>query len=199
MAQWPDHKKSNCNREAQGMSATERRNVGNHAVGEQRGSDVQLIADALRIRGRVLLRTHGSSMLPWMRPGDISRVRRTSVEDVRCGDLVLFRRHNRLFVHRIVDERVRLGVRQVSAKGDAHPDSDGWLEMDELLGRVVVIYRRGRHIRLETRSQVALGRVIAQLSLWSRFWYPAARFVAVTSRPMRRTVSHWLATTEAIR
>ena len=181
------------------MSATERRNVGNHAVGEQRGSDVQLIADALRIRGRVLLRTHGSSMLPWMRPGDISRVRRTSVEDVRCGDLVLFRRHNRLFVHRIVDERVRLGVRQVSAKGDAHPDSDGWLEMDELLGRVVVIYRRGRHIRLETRSQVALGRVIAQLSLWSRFWYPAARFVAVTSRPMRRTVSHWLATTEAIR
>ncbi len=181
------------------MSATERRNVGNHAVGERRGSDVQLVADALRIRGRVLLRTYGSSMLPWMRPGDISRVRRTNVENVRCGDLVLFRRHNRLLVHRIVDERVKLGVRQVSAKGDAHPDSDGWLEMDELLGRVVVIYRRSRHIRLETRSQVALGRVIAQLSLWRRFWYPAARFVAVTSRPMRRRVSHWLATTEAIR
>jgi len=108
------------------MSATERRNAGNHAVGERRGSDVQLIADALRIRGRVLLRTYGSSMLPWMRPGDISRVRKTSVENVRCGDLVLFRRHDRLFVHRIVDERVTLGVREVSAKGDAHPESDGW-------------------------------------------------------------------------
>src|SRR6266853_3301331 len=164
MAQWPDRKKFNCNREAQGMSATERRNVGNHAVGERRGSDVQLIADALRIRGRVLLRTYGSSMLPWMRPGDISRVRRTSVENVRCGDLVLFRRHNRLFVHRIVDERITLGVRQVSAKGDAHPQSDGWLEMDELLGRVVCIYRRGKHIRLETRSQAALARVLAHVS-----------------------------------
>ncbi len=107
------------------MSATERRNPGNPTVGERRSSDVQRIADALRIRGRVLLRTYGSSMLPWMRPGDISRVRRTSVENVRCGDLVLFRRHNHLFVHRIVDERMTLGVRQVSAKGDAHPKPDG--------------------------------------------------------------------------
>ncbi len=181
------------------MNATERRNARRHAVGEPPRSDVQLIADALRIRGRVLLRTYGSSMLPWMRAGDISRVRKTSVENVRCGDLVLFRRHNRLFVHRIVDERVTLGVRQVSAKGDAHPQSDGWLEMDELLGRVVCIYRRGKHIRLETRSQAAPARVIAQLSLWSRFWYPAARFAAATSRPMRRRVSHWLASTEAMR
>jgi len=181
------------------MSTTERRNAGNHAVGERRRSDVQLIADALRIRGRVLLKTYGSSMLPWMRPGDISRVRKTSVENVRCGDLVLFRRHDHLFVHRIVDERVKLGVRQISAKGDAHPESDGWLEMNELLGRVVCIYRGGRHIQLEKPSQVALGRAIAQLSLWSRFWYPAARFAVVTSRPMRRKVSHWLASTEAIR
>src|SRR6266403_1879531 len=181
------------------MSATERRNAGNHAVGERRSGDVQRITDALRIRGRVLLRTYGSSMQPWVRPGDISRVRRTSVESVRCGDLVLFRRHDRLFVHRIVEERVRLGVRQISAKGDAHPESDGWLEKDELLGRVVCIYRGGRHIQLEKPSQVALGRAIAQLSLWSWFWYPAARFAVLTSRPMRRKVSHWLASTEAIR
>jgi hypothetical protein len=104
-----------------------------------------------------------------------------------------------LFVHRIVDERVKLGVRQVSAKGDAHPEADGWLGKDELLGRVVCIYRGARRIQLETPSQVALGRVIAQLSLWSRFWYPAARFAMLTSRPVRRQVSQWLASTEAIR
>src|SRR5260370_1791157 len=109
------------------MSATERRNPGNSTVGERRRSDVQLIADALRIRGRVLLRTYGSSMLPWMRPGDISRVRRTSVENVRCGDLVLFRRDNPLFVHRIVDKRLTLCVRPGSAKGDPHPKPHGLL------------------------------------------------------------------------
>src|SRR6266436_10116185 len=117
MVQWSGRKKFNCSPEAYRMNATERRNARSHAVGEPPRSDVQLIADALRIRGRVLLRTYGSSMLPWMRAGDISRVRKTSVENVRCGDLVLFRRHNRLFVHRIVDERVTLGVREVSAKG----------------------------------------------------------------------------------
>lgn len=137
-------------------------------------------------------------MLPWMRPGDISQVRKTSVENVRRGDLVLFRRHDRLFVHRIVDERVTLGERQVSAKGDAHPDSDGWLEKDELLGRVVCIFRGGRRIQMEKPTQVALGRAIALLSLWSRFWYPAARFAVLTSRPMRRQVSQWLASSEAI-
>src|SRR5437879_13141692 len=113
MVQWSGRKKFNCSPEAYGMNATERRNARRHAVGEPRRSDVQLIADALRIRGRVLLRTYGSSMLPWMRVGDISRVRRTRVESVRCGDLVVFRRHSRLFVHRTVDDHVRLGLRLV--------------------------------------------------------------------------------------
>src|SRR5258708_213282 len=91
-------------------------------VGERRKSDVEYVADALRTRGRVLLKTYGSSMQPWVRPGDISVVRKATIESVRRGDLVLFRRQNRLIVHRIVDERVRFGLREVSAKGDAHPE-----------------------------------------------------------------------------
>jgi len=175
------------------MTATERRNTAKHIVGERRKSDVQHVVDALRTRGRVVLKTYGSSMQPWVRPGDISVVHKTSTESVRRGDLILFRRHRRLFVHRIVDERVALGVREVSAKGDAHPESDGWLENGELLGRVIFIFRGGRRIHLEMSSQRVLARVIAKLSLRSRFWYPAARFAVLVSRPMRRQVSRWLA------
>ena len=180
------------------MNASHRRNTGNQAVVERRRGDVQHIADTLHLRSRVLLKAYGSSMLPWVRPGDISRVRKTSIENLRRGDLVLFRRHDRLFLHRIVDERRTSGVREFSAKGDAHPDADGWLGKDELLGRVVGIYRGGKHIRLETPTQLALGRIIAQVSLWSPFWYPAARFVALKSRPMRRHVSNWFAPATAI-
>ena len=167
--------------------------------GERRAGDATQITEALRERGRVALRVHGTSMLPWVRPGDIGIIRKASREDVRRGDLVLFQRNDRLFVHRIVDERQDLSGRQVSTKGDAHPTTDGWLNEEELLGRVIRIYRNGKRIHMETATQLALGRVIAQLSLWSRFWYPAARFAVVTSRPMRRQVSHWLASTEAIR
>lgn len=168
-------------------------------VGERRKSDVQHVADALRTRGRVLLKTYGSSMQPWVRPGDISVVRKATIESVRRGDLVLFRRHNRLIVHRIVDERLSFGLREVSAKGDAHPEPDGWLQSEEVLGRVVFIFRGRRRIHLEKSSQIVLGRMIARLSQWSRFWYPAARFAARSSRPMRRQVSRWLAATQAVR
>src|SRR5256885_7526343 len=45
------------------------------------------------------------SMQPWMRSKDIAVIRRISIENVRCGDVVLFRRKNHLFVHRIVEKR----------------------------------------------------------------------------------------------
>ncbi|HUC55184.1 MAG TPA: signal peptidase I [Candidatus Cybelea sp.] len=177
------------------MNSTVQKNELVLAFGERRKSDVQHITDALGQRGRVLLKAYGSSMQPWVRPGDIAIVRQVTTENVRRGDVILFRRHNQLFVHRIVDERVMLGVRQVSAKGDAHPESDGWLETDELLGRVVFIFRGSKRLPLETSSQIVLGRVIARLSEWNRFWYPAARFALRSSRPMRHRFSRWLSLT----
>jgi hypothetical protein len=48
------------------------------------------------------------------------------------------------------------------------------------------LYRRGRRIDLDAPGQLALGLLISQLSLRSRFWYPLARFAAIVTRPMRR-------------
>jgi len=48
------------------------------------------------------------------------------------------------------------------------------------------LYRRGRRIDLDAPGQLALGLLISQLSLRSRFWYPLARLAAIVTRPMRR-------------
>jgi hypothetical protein len=125
-------------------------------------------------------------MLPWVRPQDIALIRQTAMENVRCGDIVLFRRENRLFVHRIVKRQSPVEAGQLLAKGDAHPTPDGILEEQELLGRVVRIYRNGRRIDLDAPGQLALGLFISQLSRHSPFWYPAARLVAIATRPARR-------------
>jgi hypothetical protein len=53
------------------------------------------------------------------------------------------------------------------------------------LGRVVRIYRRGRRIDLDAPGQLALGLLISQLSLRSRFWYPLVRLAAIVTRPVR--------------
>jgi signal peptidase I len=157
--------------------------------GERRADDALCIADALKRRGRISLRVHGTSMLPWVRPKDIALIRQISMENVRCGDVVLFRRESRLFVHRIVEKRGSLDASQLFSKGDAHPTSDGVVQEQELLGRVMRIYRHGQRIDLDAPRHLALGLLISQLSLHSRFWYPLAKFAAVVTRPVRRMMN----------
>jgi hypothetical protein len=128
-------------------------------------------------------------MLPWVRPQDIALIRQTAIENVRCGDIVLFRRGDHLFVHRIVKKQGPVEAGQLLAKGDAHPTTDGILLEQELLGRVVRIYRDGHRIDLDAPGQLALGLFISQLSLYSRFWYPAARLAAIATRPVRRLLN----------
>src|ERR1700694_6336268 len=157
----------------------------NRVAGELRADDARRIADALKRRGRISLRVHGASMQPWVRSKDIALIRRISIENVRCGDVVLFRRENHLFVHRIVEKRGSQDTAQLFSKGDAHPTSDGIVEKQELLGRVMRIYRNGQRIDLDAPGQLALGLFISQLSLHSRVWYPAARFAVLVTRPAR--------------
>src|SRR3979411_1632963 len=158
----------------------------NRVAGERRADDARRIADALKRRGRISLRVHGASMQPWIRSKDIALIRQIAIENVRCGDVVLFRRENHLLVHRIVEKRGSLNASQLFSNGDAHPTSDGVVQEQELLGRVMRIYRGGRRIDLDAPRQLALGLFISQLSLHSRFWYPVARFVTIVTRPARR-------------
>src|SRR2546430_4081868 len=124
----------------------------NRVAGERRADDARRIADALKRRGRISLRVHGTSMQPWMRSKDIAVIRRISIENVRCGDVVLFRRKNHLFVHRIVEKRGSLNAAQLLSKGDAHPMSDGVVQEQELLGRVMRIYGRAGGLILMPRA-----------------------------------------------
>jgi len=164
----------------------ERRTPVKRGSGERRNGDAAKVAAALERSGRVALLVQGTSMLPWVRPGDIARIRKVSTDAIRCGDVVLFRRGNRLFVHRIIEKGGTVDAGVFRAKGDAHPSCDGMIEQEELLGRVVRLYRRGSRIDLDAPGQLALGLLISQLSLRSRFWYPLARLAAIVTRPVRR-------------
>src|SRR5260370_10963683 len=160
----------------------ERRRAVKPGVGERSDGDAAEITAALQRRGRIALRVQGDSMLPWVRPGDIARIRKVSMDAIRCGDVVLFRRENRLYVHRIIEKGGSLDAAEFRAKGDAHPTCDGVVEQQELLGRVVRLYRSGRRIDLDAPCQIALGLLISQLSLHSRFWYPLPRLAAIVTR-----------------
>jgi signal peptidase I len=166
----------------------DRRKSSERIRGERRAGNASRIAEMLIQRGHLSLRVHGTSMLPWVQAGDIALIRKIPHENVRCGDVILFRRDSQLFVHRIVEKRESLDASELLSKGDAHPTPDGIVNEEDLLGRVVRLYRNGRRINLDVPGQLALGLFISQVSLYSRYWYPLVKFGAMVTRPARRVL-----------
>jgi len=128
-------------------------------------------------------------MLPWVRPDDVAVIRRAGIDDVRCGDVVLFQRESRLFVHRLVEKHSTPRETQFLAKGDAHPGPDGMVDRELVLGRVVHIHRGDKRIDLDSPRQLVLGLIVSQLSRKSAYWYPIARAIALFMQSTWRLIS----------
>ena len=108
-----------------------------------------LAADVIRRFGTLRLRVNGFSMLPSIWPGDVVCVSGADRDAYRPGDVVLYSRKGRLFVHRLVE----MAGEAVVTRGDAMLDADPPVRAGNLLGRVVSIERGGR----------GCGRVVRQL------------------------------------
>lgn len=150
------------------------------------------VAKHVARRGRVCLRVQGTSMLPWMRPGDLVVARGIQPEAVRCGDLVLFARHGLLITHRVTEKCGLAGDIFLIAKGDSRAESDGVIRRDELLGRVVRIHRGKRCVDLEGPWESFKSRLIARVSGSGRSWHPAATFAAMAVLSLRRLLAFFL-------
>ncbi len=152
----------------------------------ERGQAIACISQHLSRRGRVWLRVQGSSMWPWVRPGDVAILRKVLPREICCGDIVLFARNSRFIVHRIVERCTRDGRNFLVTKGDANPHADGVIAMLEILGRVECIYRDRRRIEFHSREKRALGVLIARISSRTRFWAALVDARRVAIRPARR-------------
>jgi hypothetical protein len=102
---------------------------------------LDLAAEVLATFGQARLPVTGTSMFPCMRPGDLLEIRRPSAA-IQTGDAVVFERHGRLVVHRVVHRTGDLLI----PRGDRlrHPDAP--VSAAAILGCVTAIERRGRRI-----------------------------------------------------
>jgi hypothetical protein len=98
-----------------------------------------LAQEVLRSSGCLRLRVTGWSMLPTVWPGDTLLIDRSDAAHVAEGDIVLFARDRRFFVHRIVKKNAHGS--QILARGDAMPQADPPFAKHELLGKVSLIVR----------------------------------------------------------
>ncbi len=116
-----------------------------------------LAEEVVRTFGEVRLRVFGTSMVPSIFPGDLVTIHRASLHEISKGEVVLFLRQGRLFVHRAVDRKpARAGATGheeplLITRGDRMPHNDPAVSSSELLGRVVCIERHSRKVELPAR------------------------------------------------
>jgi signal peptidase I len=104
----------------------------------------ELAGEVLRSSGRLRLRVTGLSMLPTIFPGDTLVIEPANSESVGKGDIVLFHRDCRLFVHRVSGKSGSARDFQIVTQGDGMPNPDPPVSSSQLLGKVCFVVRDGR-------------------------------------------------------
>lgn len=146
-----------------------------------------MAAEIVRSFGEVRLRVFGTSMVPSILPGDLIAIRRAGVREISRGDVVLYSRRGRLFVHRVVDRKGLSGAPGLEefcliTRGDRLAHDDPPVHKRELLGRVVSVERGNRKIEFAARAHGS-GQWVVRLLLAS----DRATFLYLRLAAFRRT------------
>lgn len=136
----------------------------------------ELASEVLRVSGKLSIRVNGWSMLPAIWSGDVLLIETLTGQDVTAGQVVIFERDGRLFVHRVLAEDAAYQAGVIRTRGDAMPHADPPISRKAVLGRVQTIVRNGKTI--EAAAKLGLWqRGVAALSRSSDF---AARLIIAT-------------------
>ncbi len=114
-----------------------------------------MAAEVLRSCGEVRLQVRGTSMLPTLWPRDRLTIQSTQFEPVLPGDIVLYARQDRLFIHRVTQKSDRAGSRFLVTRGDAMAEADPPVLAAELLGKVISVHRCGNVIEPDREFSVS--------------------------------------------
>jgi signal peptidase len=130
---------------------------------------LDLASEALGRGGEVRIRAQGTSMLPAVWPGDLLTIEGAPYEQIAPGDIVLARRDNRFFIHRLIERRQDRGGVLWITRGDAVPQNDPPALASQLLGRVTGIRRAQRDFVPSRRVSRMNSAVAWMLCHWDRF------------------------------
>jgi hypothetical protein len=115
-------------------------------------------------------------MLPTLWPGDVLTVQSVRPEQVEPGEIVLYMRDDRFFIHRIVSTDLTQDKAFLVARGDCMFEDDPPVDRSELLGRIVEVRRAGSKF-MPVRKLSLVRRLLAWLFChWGLFRRVGLRF-----------------------
>ena len=130
--------------------------------GQKLNLKYELTLDLLREHRRCRLRVSGTSMLPTLWPGDAVSIESRSLSEMNVGDIVLYERCGRLFLHRLVALPEERFPGRIVTRGDSMPHADPAVRAEAVLG-VVVGVRRGQDWIGTPRTMTPISRLAAAL------------------------------------
>lgn len=136
---------------------------------EDLGKEILARGDHLRFKAR------GSSMLPFIRSGQVIQVAPVQVVDLRPGDVIFYRiQGGELAAHRLLKKQWVEGRMLLATRGDSLPVSKVELvETGQILGRVVSVeWWPGLMLRIDAGLGRWLGLCLARTSLLLTWAYP---------------------------
>ncbi len=117
-------------------------------------------------------------MLPTLWPGDVLTVQSVRPEQVEPGEIALYMRQDRFFIHRIVSTDLKRDQAFLVTRGDSMFEDDPAVDNSELLGRIVEVQRAGSTF-MPVRKLSLFRRILAWLFChWSLFRRVGLRFEA---------------------
>jgi hypothetical protein len=142
----------------------------------------ELATQVLRGGEPLRIKARGSSMLPFVRDGDVALVTPIVPASIAIGDIVCYETTpGRLLLHRVI----RRDGERFAMKGDALHYTEV-VERTQLLGKVVGLERRGRLKRLDTRAARWGNRAVASVT----HVLPRFLALALTLRRVVRALRH---------
>jgi signal peptidase I len=134
-------------------------------------SRCSLAAQALQSAGTLRIRAMGSSMLPTLWPGDLVTIESRKFEHVHPGQIVLYLREGRFFLHRAVSKVAAGKEEWLLTRGDSVPGNDPPVRPSEFLGTVTGIQRGASvvaHAGKLSLFRLMLARVLGYSNLCHR-------------------------------
>lgn len=104
--------------------------------------------------------TSGFSMWPFIRQGEKLVIKKAPVDDLRSGDIILYRANNQLACHRLVKKiRTKDGY-LLYARGDNSNSPSELVTESMFLGKVIGIIKNGKVLSLTNCGQQLVSRLI---------------------------------------
>jgi len=138
--------------------------VGKEMLNPPDDSDLsELFQEVLEKGGFLRFRALGGSMFPFIRPGDIITAKPIPPENLTVGEVLFYHKDGKVFAHRLKE---KIGNRLMITRGDNLPFNDNFITPSEVLGKIVMIERKGKRIDMESGLMRLVNWTIARVPIY---------------------------------